>query len=178
MSATMARQGGRVELDQSDMRLALNMSKVATGGFSCHVIEEKHHPIKIPLAELREEMKRGVEFHGHEEGKAAIEWHPAMVYENQTDSCLPCHNGTARNPRTRWRPKGTGAPPQVQCKEPTPELTPTPPITPPAQSGDTSAKNISVQAECLRQSGHGLSEPSATPRLRITPRPASIPRVA
>jgi hypothetical protein len=29
MSATMARQGGRVQLEQSDMRLALNMAKMA-----------------------------------------------------------------------------------------------------------------------------------------------------
>jgi len=42
----------------------------------------------------------------------------------------------------------------------------------------TSAKNISVRAEWLRQSGRAPSEPSETPRWRITPRPASIPRVA
>jgi len=42
----------------------------------------------------------------------------------------------------------------------------------------TSAKNISVRAEWLRQSGCAQSEPSETPRWRITPRPASIPRVA
>ena len=42
----------------------------------------------------------------------------------------------------------------------------------------TSAKNISVQAEWLRQSGRALSELSETPRCRITPRPASIQRVA
>jgi len=34
MSATMARQGGRVQLEKSDMRLALNMAKMARGGFS------------------------------------------------------------------------------------------------------------------------------------------------
>jgi len=49
-------------------------------------------------------------------------------------------------------------------------------------SGDrrstSSAKNISVQAEWLRQSGCAPSEPSETPRWRITPRPASIPPVA
>jgi len=33
MSATMARQGGRVQLEQSDMRLAWNMAKTAKGGF-------------------------------------------------------------------------------------------------------------------------------------------------
>jgi len=42
----------------------------------------------------------------------------------------------------------------------------------------TSAKNISVRAEWLRQSGRAPSEPSETPRWRITPRPASRPRVA
>jgi len=41
----------------------------------------------------------------------------------------------------------------------------------------TSAKNISVRAEWLRQSGHALSEPSETPRWWINPRPASIPRI-
>jgi len=45
------------------------------------------------------------------------------------------------------------------------------------QLGPTSAKNISVWADWLRQSGCAPSEPSATPRWRITPRLASIPRV-
>jgi len=39
-------------------------------------------------------------------------------------------------------------------------------------------KNISVRAEWLRQSGCAPSEPSETPRWQITPRPASMPRVA
>jgi len=34
MSATMARQGGQVQLEQSDMRLAMNMAKSAKVGFS------------------------------------------------------------------------------------------------------------------------------------------------
>ena len=42
----------------------------------------------------------------------------------------------------------------------------------------TSAKNISIRAEWLRQSGRAPSEPSERPRWQITPRPASIPRVA
>jgi len=42
----------------------------------------------------------------------------------------------------------------------------------------TYAKNISVRAECVRQSGRAPSEPWETPRWRITPRLASIPRVA
>jgi len=45
-------------------------------------------------------------------------------------------------------------------------------------SASASAKKISVRAEWLRQSGRALSEPSETPHWRITPRPASRPRVA
>jgi len=41
----------------------------------------------------------------------------------------------------------------------------------------SSAKNISVRAEWLRQSGRAPSEPSETPRWQITPRLASLPRV-
>jgi len=41
-----------------------------------------------------------------------------------------------------------------------------------------SAKNISVQAERLRQGGRVPSEPSETPRWHTTPRPAPIRRVA
>jgi len=41
----------------------------------------------------------------------------------------------------------------------------------------SSAKNISIRAEWLPQSGCAPSEPSETPRWRITPRPASIPHV-
>ena len=41
-----------------------------------------------------------------------------------------------------------------------------------------SAKNNSVQAEWLRQSRHGPSGPSGTSRWRLTPRLASIPRIA
>jgi len=41
----------------------------------------------------------------------------------------------------------------------------------------TSAKNISVRTEWLRQSGRAQSELSETPRWRIIPRPASRPRV-
>ena len=41
-----------------------------------------------------------------------------------------------------------------------------------------SAKNISVRAEWLRQSGHTPSEPSDTPRWWITSHPASIECVA
>jgi len=136
MSATMARQGGRVQLEQSDMRLALNMAKMAKGGFSRAVIEETQQLIKKPHAEFREQKKRVVEFPGHRKMKTAIERHPAMVYQNQTDGSLLCHNGTTKKPRTRWRRKVTSTPTQVRPREPTPDLTPPPPGTPHVPSGD------------------------------------------
>jgi hypothetical protein len=111
MYATMVRQGGRVQLEQSDMRLALNMAKMAKGGISRGAIKEMQQLIKKPCTEVREEQKRGVEFPGHQMVKAAIKTHLAMVIKNQTDGCLLCQNGTAKNPQTHSRCKGTAAPP-------------------------------------------------------------------
>jgi len=138
MSATMARQRGRVQLEQYDMRLALNMAKMAKEGFSCAAIEETKYLIKKPRAEVREEKKRGVEFPGYKKVKAAIQRHPAMLRQNQTSGCLPCQNGTVKNPQTRWIRKGTGAPPPAPCREWIPEPTPPPPGTPPTPTGNTS----------------------------------------
>jgi len=73
MSTNMARQGGRVQLEQSDMCLALNMAKMAKGGFSRAAIGEMQQLIKKPRAELREEKKWGVVFPRHNKEKAAIE---------------------------------------------------------------------------------------------------------
>jgi len=94
MSATMARQGGRAQLEQSDMRLALIMAKMANGGFLRGAIVETQFLIKKPHAGVPEKKKQGAEFPGHENAKAAMKWHPVMLRENQTDSCLPCPNGT------------------------------------------------------------------------------------
>ena len=90
MSATMARQGVRVQLEQSDMRLALSMARMATEGFSHAAIKETKYLIKGPRAEVREMKKRGVEFPAHKKMKAAIQRRPAMLRQNQTSSCLPC----------------------------------------------------------------------------------------
>ena len=45
MSATMARQGGRVQLEQSDMRMALNMATMANEGYSRTTSEETKYLI-------------------------------------------------------------------------------------------------------------------------------------
>jgi hypothetical protein len=73
MSAPMAWQGCRVQLEQSDMHLALNMAKMAKEGFSRAAREETKYHIKKPHAEVREEKKQGVEFPGHNKVKAAIQ---------------------------------------------------------------------------------------------------------
>jgi len=143
MSATMARQGGRVQLEQSDMRLALNMAKMANDGFSRGAIEETKYLIKKPHSEVRQEKKREVEFPGHKRVKAAIQRHPAMLRHDQTSGCLPCPNGTAKNPQTRWRRKGTGAPPPSRRRVRTSEPTPPPPGTPCAPTGNTSGAQLS-----------------------------------
>jgi len=54
MSATMARQGGRVQLEQSNMCLAFNMAKMADGGFLRAAIEETQYLIQKPRAEVWE----------------------------------------------------------------------------------------------------------------------------
>jgi len=128
MSATIARQGGWVQLELSDMRLAFNMAKMAKGGFSRAAIEETQQLIKKPHAQVREEKKRGVEFPGHQKVKAAKERHPAMVYTHHTAGCRQCQNGTAQNPVTRWRRKATAVP--------APDPAAPPPGTPPAPPGD------------------------------------------
>jgi hypothetical protein len=48
----MARQGGRVQLEQSDMRLAFNMAIMAKEGFSRAAIEETKYLIKKPRDEV------------------------------------------------------------------------------------------------------------------------------
>jgi len=120
------------------MHLALNMAKMAKEGFSRAANEETKYLIKKPSAEVREETKRGVEFPGHKKVKAAIQRHPAMLRQNQTSGRLPCQNGTAKNPQTRWTWKGTGAPPPARRRERISEPTPPPPVTPPAPTGNTS----------------------------------------
>jgi len=52
-----------------------------------------------------------------------------MIREDQTDGCLPYQHRTAKNPQTRWRRKGTGAPP--------PQQAPPRPGTPPAPPDDS-----------------------------------------
>jgi len=69
----MARQEGRVQLEQSDIRLALNLARMAKEGFSCAAIEETKSIIKIPCTEVPQEKMWGVESPGHKKVKVAIQ---------------------------------------------------------------------------------------------------------
>jgi len=155
MSATMARQGGRVQLEQSDMRLALTMANMANGGFSRAAIEEMQHLMKKPHAEAPEEKKRGIEFPGIEMVNTATARYPAILCQNQTDGCLPCQNGTAKNPQTRWRRNGTDSSPPDQCRLPTPQPTtplprvPSPTRTPPTSPGNNAGAQHSQMVNLL-----------------------------
>jgi len=134
----MAREGGRVQLEQSDMRLALNMAKMAQERFSRAAIDETEQLISKPHAEVRDEKKRAVVFPGHNTVKAVIERPPSMVRENQMDGCIPCQNGTAMNPPTHCRCKGSGALP--------PHPAPPRPGTAPAPPDDTE-RTVSPETE-------------------------------
>jgi len=141
----MARQGGQVQLEESDMRLAVNIAKMANEGLSRAAIEETRFLIKKPHAEVREGKKWGVEFLGHDMMKAVIERHPAMLYQNHMAGCLPCLNGTATNLQTHWRRKGTGAPPPDRHREPTPSL----PKMSPVPTGENSGAQHSLIVNLL-----------------------------
>ena len=65
MSATMAREGGRVQLEQSAIFLAFNMAKMAKDGFLPSAIGETRYLIRQPRAVVQEEKKRGVDSPGH-----------------------------------------------------------------------------------------------------------------
>jgi len=122
----MARQGGRAQLEQSDMHLDLNMAKMAKVGFLHATLEEMQYLIKIPCAEVKEETKQGVQLSEHSKQKAGTEIHPSMVRDNQMDSCLAGRNGAPKNMPTRWRCEGTGAPPPEPASPP-PRMPPAPP---------------------------------------------------
>ena len=131
MSATMARQGHRVQLEQSNMHLALSLAKTAKGGFSKAAIAETQYLMKKTCAEVQGEKMQGVDFLGYRAVMAAIERHPGMHQQNQTNRCLHCQHGTVQNPHTHWSRKGMGAPQPGEHRQPTPETMPSPPGTPP-----------------------------------------------
>jgi hypothetical protein len=119
------------------MYLALNMAKMTKEGFSRAAIEKTKYHMKKPPTEVREEMKRGVEFPGHKKMKAAIQRHPAMLRQTK---CPPSF--LTQMPSQRNRSNVGDAKEQVHLhlpdavcgfKEPTPPA----PGTAPDPPGDT-----------------------------------------
>ena len=84
-----------------------------------------------------------------------------MLCRNQTSGCLPRQNGTAKNPQTRWRRKGTGAPPPARRRVRTPEPTPHPPGTPPAPTAPTGNTSGAQHSEIVNlPAGYTYSHPA------------------
>jgi len=90
MSATMARQGGRVQLEQSDMHLASNVAEMPNGGYLRAAPEKMQYVTKKPCADVREEKKWGVKCPWPRIVKVAIERHlQCFVKTKWTDAFLP-----------------------------------------------------------------------------------------
>jgi len=139
----MARQEGRVQLEQSYMLQELSMAKRAKGGFSHTAEEEMRSLTRSPCAEVSAEKKPAVGFPGQRKAKAAIDRHPAMLRQNHTDRWLPGQPGTTKNLQTRWRRKATGAPPPDRHRQPIPEPTEPLPAMPPVPPGANESAHIS-----------------------------------
>jgi len=144
----MVQQGGSVQLEQSNMRLGLNMAEVAKRWFSRAAIEEVPYLIKKPEAKVRDEKICGIEFPWNNEVKYVIERHPAMFRQNHTAGCLSCQNGSAEKLQTHWRYKETGAAPPYQCRQPTPQSMLYLPRTPPTPTSNIPELSIPKSSVC------------------------------
>jgi len=154
MSATMAIQGGWVQLELSKMHMALNMAIMAKGEFLRAAIEEMQYLIKKPWVKVPEEKKRVVEFPVHLKVNAAIDRHPALLCQNHINWFLPCKCDTRKNPEMPCRCKETDAPQLDRPRQPTPEPTPPPHGmppwlgTPPTPSCNNSGAHCSKSTIC------------------------------
>jgi hypothetical protein len=72
ISATMSRQGGQVQLEQSDIYLALNMAKMQNAGSSGATIADINYVMKEHSTEVREGKTREVEFPGNRIVKSSM----------------------------------------------------------------------------------------------------------
>jgi hypothetical protein len=109
MSATKATQGGSVQLEYSNMYLALEMAKIATGGFSHTSIDVTQCLVNKQHTKFREVQKWGIAFAGDTMLKAAIERHPAMLRHNKMNRFFSRQRVTAKNQQTCWRCHSAGA---------------------------------------------------------------------
>jgi hypothetical protein len=75
-------------MEQSDICLALDMTKIANGGISHATTEETQFLIKKPYTTVQEEKMSGIESHGHETTQGAIHRRQAMLRQHETNGCL------------------------------------------------------------------------------------------
>jgi len=136
MFAPLQREGGQVQLEQPDLRLALNMATMLELEYMRATMEDRQRRFKQLLAKVQKQNMQGVEFPAYKHVKAAMEIPWAMVRKNQMNVCLPCQNGTAQNQQTCRRKKGIGAPQPDQPRGPTSEHMPCPPGLPPVPPSD------------------------------------------
>jgi hypothetical protein len=110
MSAMGAWQGGRVQLEQSNMCIAFSMAIIATRRFTWAAIVETQYKIIQPWAEIQVESNWGWQCDGQNNMKETIVRHPAIHQESQMAGGNPMHNTSALIPQSHWRGEGIGAP--------------------------------------------------------------------
>jgi hypothetical protein len=86
----MTRPVGSAQLEEPNMCRPLNIAKIPNGIFSRYTTEQTQYQLNKLLAEVGEANTRGVGFLGHNQVKAALERHPAMICQKQSDNCLQC----------------------------------------------------------------------------------------
>jgi len=149
MSATMARQGGRVQLEQSDRCLALNMVEMAKGEFSHSAAEAMYFLIKKPPAEPREDKRR--EEKRREEPGCSLSWQWKDECSNRVTPGYALSKPHCQMPfiapmalewnrRHEWHAKGTSAPPPNGYRHMTPEPMPQLPKMPHSPTGKISGQ--------------------------------------
>jgi len=143
MSAAIARHGDWVQLEQSNMHLALKIPKMATGGFSCTTMEETQYSLPKPHTEVWEVTKLGVNICVCRNINATMRKHLTTVWELQMDRCLLQPNGTANHPQTPWRCIGADIPPPDWLRQPTLEPMLLPAETPPTRLSDNEHNHAS-----------------------------------
>ena len=101
-TADLAREAGRVMIEQTDMRLVRNHQRTNKEGITDEKVREIFKIIKKPRAEKRDEEAWGLQFEGIKKLKYSQDPHPANIVEDEALGCLECQDGIACNPETRW----------------------------------------------------------------------------
>jgi len=136
MAATKARQGGRVQLEQSKMCLTLNLAKMAKAGFTVAAMDKTQFVRKTPCTKVLEAKTPSDKYPGHIKVKSMIARHLAIHLQHHMARYLLSKNVTATIPQARWRWITTDPPPSDQRRQRT--AVPMPPLhgTAPVPTGN------------------------------------------